>query len=88
MKLKQKKCKACDESNPIIAPENMNSIISGGKILKQEDLGGETEPTISRAQAVGKAASLLPPKSSQAATHMTGGARFAPLASTEYLMAS
>lgn len=44
--------------------------------------------TISRAQAVGKAARRLPPKSSQAEIHITGGARLAPLAREEYLIAS
>jgi hypothetical protein len=44
--------------------------------------------TISRAQAVGKAASRLPPKSSQAEMHITGGDRLAPLARAEYLIPS
>lgn len=52
---------------------------------KKETKGRQT---ISSAQAVGNAASRLPPKSSQAATHITGGARLAPLAKTEYRMAS
>ena len=54
----------------------------------QNEKGKGKGRTISRAQAVGKAARRLPPKSSQAATHMTGGARLPPLASTEYRMAS
>lgn len=41
------------------------------------------ERTISKAQAVGKAARRFPPKSSQAATHMMGGDLLAPLARTE-----
>jgi len=44
--------------------------------------------TISRAHAVGKAAMRLPPKSSQAEIHITGGDRLAPLARAEYLIAS
>jgi len=50
--------------------------------------GYRKKNTISRAQAVGKAARRLPPKSSQAEMHITGGARLAPLARTEYLIAS
>jgi len=44
--------------------------------------------TISRAHAVGKAARRLPPKSSHAEIHITGGDRLAPLARAEYLIAS
>lgn len=63
------------------------------KIIKTQQnqdkmIGCKKNITISRAQAVGKAARRLPPKSSHAEMHITGGARLTPLARTEYLIAS